>query len=696
MDRQPNRANRDQLLPIFWRQRWIVVLTTVLCLGAAVAYLLLATPIYTSTARMAVKPSSRGAADSQSFDSTNANYLYTQTELIMSPSVLALAAQMDKVKPLIKDQPDKIQFLQRFAAVDIGKRDNVLTVSFSSPDRVAAADICTSIVKAYQDYQVKPKSNWEAEIGSLKTEKQKLAQHIADLSRQQRALESKFGVLSVPNPTANLEVQRLLDERRKAQQELRNAERDNQVAKTQLDRFRARGIDVDAIDDDPIALGMGPEQEMALRNAIAELDQVLKTLQSQYGPKHPRVVAVESRLQRLQISYARIVQSRLALKKQTLDDVNQELKDQEAKAVAVSSAAGEFEQLKAEILNDRSTQDKVDARLREIKNAQELGMLDIDVFEEAKPELKPSHPSKKTTLPIAMVLGLILGGGLAFLRDWMDDRYRTVDEINESMGVPLLGTIPVLPDGLPAALAGQQAMLEPTSAIAEACRTIRTAIYFGAPKDRCRTVLVTSPASSDGKSTMASNLAITMAQAGKRVLLVDADLRLPTQHAIFGIRHEHGLTSVLDGAVTLDQAVQPTAVSGLEVLPCGPRPSNPAEMLNSGMFNELLEVLSERYDQVIIDSPPVMGIADARIIAAACDVTVLVLRAAKSTRRVSELARDGLGSVGANLLGIVINEVEPSDGNGYGYHGYARPGQQPQARQIAKVGSGSGTQVRQN
>jgi len=229
-----------------------------------------------------------------------------------------------------------------------------------------------------------------------------------------------------------------------------------------------------------------------------------------------------------------------------------------------------------------------------------------------------------------------------------------------------------------------------TSAVAEACRTIRTAIYFGAPKDRCRTVLVTSPASSDGKSTMASNLAITMAQAGKRVLLVDADLRLPTQHAIFGIRHEYGLSSVLDGKVTLDQAVQPTAVSGLEVLPCGPKPSNPAEVLNSSMFNELLEVLSERYDQVIIDSPPVMGIADARIIAAACDVTILVLRADKSTRRMSELARDGLGSVGANLLGIVINEVEPSDGNGYGYHGYARASHPK--KQLAKAAVGSQSQ----
>ena len=265
---------------------------------------------------------------------------------------------------------------------------------------------------------------------------------------------------------------------------------------------------------------------------------------------------------------------------------------------------------------------------------------------------------------------MLAGCGLGFLRDRRDDRFRTVEEIRVAMGVPLLGTLPQLPPMMAAPVAGRQAQVAPTSAVAEACRTIRTAIQFGAPKDRSRTILVTSPSSADGKSTLVSNLAITMAQAGKQVLLIDADLRLPTQHTIFNIRADFGLSSVLSGMVTLDQAIQQTGTERLDILPCGPLPSSPTEMLNRPNFADMLELLAERYDHVLIDSPPVTGIADARIIAAAADMTVLVLRADKSTRRASEVARDGLGSVGAQLLGIVVNDISPNPGDDYGYHGY--------------------------
>jgi len=162
--------------------------------------------------------------------------------------------------------------------------------------------------------------------------------------------------------------------------------------------------------------------------------------------------------------------------------------------------------------------------------------------------------------------------------------------------------------------------------MAEACRMIRTAIHFGSAKDRRRTLLITSAASGEGKSTLASNLAITVAQAGKRVLLIDSDLRLPTQHKIFGVDNDRGLSTLLQGQITLDEAIESTEIDGLELLPSGPQVHNPAEMLNSPVFTELLDTLFDRYDQIILDSAPVVGIVDSRIVAAACDVSILVLR----------------------------------------------------------------------
>jgi capsular exopolysaccharide synthesis family protein len=204
------------------------------------------------------------------------------------------------------------------------------------------------------------------------------------------------------------------------------------------------------------------------------------------------------------------------------------------------------------------------------------------------------------------------------------------------------------------------------SEIAEAYRTVRTAVYFGVPDGEAKRILVTSPAPGDGKSTSASNLACAMAQAGQRVVLVDCDFRRPTQHKIFGLDDKVGLSSVLAGRAKLADASRTTPVEGLEVIPCGPLPPNPAEILNSQAFAELLDTLAKQYDHVVIDSPPVMPVTDARILGALCDLTVLVLRAEKSTRKFTEHAREALLSVGARILGVIVNDVPRTKG-GYGY-----------------------------
>src|SRR6185437_2216215 len=179
----------------------------------------------------------------------------------------------------------------------------------------------------------------------------------------------------------------------------------------------------------------------------------------------------------MKLTLAKITLSRLQLDEASEKDINESLKAAQDEATQVNVGSMQYAVLQTTQKNDEDQKRQLQTRLNEILMARDLGMYNIDVFEYAKREIKPAHPSRKTTLPVALVLGLILGGGLGFLRDWTDDRFRSVEEINDSMALPLLGTVPQLPEGLPAALAGQQAMLEPASAVAEACRTIRTAIY---------------------------------------------------------------------------------------------------------------------------------------------------------------------------------------------------------------------------
>jgi capsular exopolysaccharide synthesis family protein len=225
--------------------------------------------------------------------------------------------------------------------------------------------------------------------------------------------------------------------------------------------------------------------------------------------------------------------------------------------------------------------------------------------------------------------------------------------------------------------------LDPRSVVAESYRTVRTAVYFGANGSRCKTILITSPEPGDGKTTSASNLAIAIAQTGRSVLLLDADFRKPTQHKNLDIKDSVGLSSVLAGRESLERAIQRTGVEGLDILPCGPIPANPSEILNSREFGELIDSLAARYDHILFDSPPVNAVTDARILGAVCDATILVLRADKSTKKAGEHARNALLTVGARVLGAIVNDAPKR--KGYDVYGGSYYGHQEHSYGAAPV-----------
>jgi capsular exopolysaccharide synthesis family protein len=295
--------------------------------------------------------------------------------------------------------------------------------------------------------------------------------------------------------------------------------------------------------------------------------------------------------------------------------------------------------------------------------------LNINILEVARPDYEPTSPNKAHVIPIALAAGLLFGVLTALGLDHSDRRFRSEEEMVAVLGTPVLGAIPRIPGRQSVFKTGQSVALDPSSQAAEAYRTIRTATYFMPAGNEAKTLLVTSPTQGDGKTTLASNLGIAMAQTGRRTLVIDADFRRPMQHKAFGLSHTPGLTNVLAGEHALDDAIEQTAVDGLDLLPAGATPSNPSEMLNSTEFARLLEELSQSYDRVLVDSPPVLSVTDASILAAMCDVTLLVLKAGSSTRRMAKQARNVLLDVGGAILGVVVNAVSHKQEQ-YGYYGY--------------------------
>jgi capsular exopolysaccharide synthesis family protein len=487
-------------------------------------------------------------------------------------------------------------------------------------------------------------------------ERKKVEQELAGKTAAMADLERQYGILNAKD-NQNITFNQLSSISQSLETQRAQALRDKQDYEAAARTVRPEARRMSALGGAAGDVLVSADDEQMLRTQIIQLQQQISEMRQRYLPNHPAVVAAQQRLEALGAAYADALQRRYLRSKAIQDDLQKQFDDQNKRAVEVSAKMAQYARLESDADRLRRIVDTIETRIHgaDLQNA--AGQVDIDFFEPAS-TARQSHPAPRRTLALALMLGLMLGIGLALLRDWMDDRLRSADEIRSALGVPLLGLIPQMPSAASQSVSAQKVVLDPTSDVAEAYRSLRTAIYFGAPKDRSKTILITSPSPADGKTTSAANLASVMAQAGKRVLLIDADLRNPKLHAIFGVRDGwKGLSAVLCGQVELDAAIHKTAIANLDLMPCGARPHNPSELLNSPSFSEMLETLADKYDQVVIDSPPVMGLADTRIIAACCDLTLLVLRAEKSTRRMSLIARDGLAAVGAQVLGVIVNDV---------------------------------------
>ncbi|MCK4374410.1 MAG: polysaccharide biosynthesis tyrosine autokinase, partial [Candidatus Brocadiae bacterium] len=309
----------------------------------------------------------------------------------------------------------------------------------------------------------------------------------------------------------------------------------------------------------------------------------------------------------------------------------------------------------------------------------------VEVVEAAEIARLPIRPRKARMVVTSVAMGLLLGIALAFFFEYMDDTIKTPEDLEDRVGVPVLGFVPAMNTKGTAAESfahrGMVSTLEPASSVTEAYRNIRTSLFFSAPPEEARVVVITSGGPGDGKTTTAANLALVIAQSGKRVLLVDADFRRPMLHRLFGIRSRRGTSTVLVGEASLEEAVRQPSNNGkpidnLDVLIAGPKPPNPAELLDSERMRQLLEEARQKYDRVLVDTPPVLFVADASILGAISDGVIMVVKSAKNTRSLATRAREQLEGVNARILGGILNDVRVSHlgyyYSDYYYHGYSR------------------------
>ncbi|CAN5924085.1 polysaccharide biosynthesis tyrosine autokinase [soil metagenome] len=342
-----------------------------------------------------------------------------------------------------------------------------------------------------------------------------------------------------------------------------------------------------------------------------------------------------------------------------------------------------------------------EADLRRMMNTNNIRL--VDGAGEPK---EPIAPRVSVNVSIALLIGLVLGLGLAILREQLDNTLKTPEDVEQKLGVTFLGLLPEIAEEeggdtpkrprrarrLTTTLAPELLVHErPTSGIAEAARALRTNLMFMNPDHPYRRLLVTSAAPAEGKTTVAVSIAVSLAQGGQRVCIIDCDLRRPRLHRIFDRAGDIGLMNVILGEATIDEVAKPTIVPNLSCIPCGPIPPNSADVVSSEKFRRLLDEVSERFDRVVLDSPPIVAVTDSAIASTLVDGVVFVVRAFKTSVNLCRSGLRTLQDVDAPIAGAVLNAVNLNrhEYNYYHYYYYKREGYAPLAGTVAASATGN-------
>lgn len=730
----PKENAGGDFLAVMLRRKWVVLLFVLVGGGAGWLSYQHTPPVFQARSQVLITRKEAGfqnmaSGRSDYEDLVSRDILSTQSMVIRSEMVVTQAVKQHKLNTLRSfggnasvDQA-KASIIRGLSVTKGGDNlstedANVLNVSYRGSDRGECPQILNAVLESYQT-----SLGEDSKEGSKQT--LELFRHVSEvLDKQLRELESEYNewrknaplIFSGTKEGVNPHYARLQDiEQARSHGRLKLSEirahvqtieeaLKNGVLREALKLLveRSRG----AKSDGKTASANMIEQQ--LFNLMMEEQLQIEN----FGPDHPKVKITRKQIQVLQdlllgskggtsdepVSPVKFLTD--YLESQRLEMKELETQDRELSQAyeAEREAAKESlnfevddESKRAEIARKKQLWEEALERLHQlqvVEDVKDYGGFKTKILAEAR-DAAQVEPVAERSVAIFSVLGLLVGVALAYMIDLADKSFRTPEEIRGQLRLPVIGHIPVI-DGVLSRKERKKKLEEnvkvdemiacfhrPKSTVAEAYRSIRTALYFGTRGQEHKVIQVTSADAGDGKTTLVCNLAVSIAQSGKKVLLVDADFRRSRLHEMFGIDRAQGISSVMSGKSELTDAIFPTGVENLWLLPCGPRPSNPSELLTSERFKELLDVLRTKFDTILIDTPPLLAVTDPSAVAPRADSVLLVMRITKHVRPNALRARQALDALGANVLGVVVNGVEVRAGYGheggyrrYGYGGY--------------------------
>ncbi len=693
---------------LLWRRRWIILSCLVLGLAGGYGVYRNSPPVYQSTAQLLVRPGSGsvlGDAGLNEFGGNN--FLATQVRIAMSREVLAAAASQPNVSslPSLAEADSILGELYRVVRVSAGEDADVLTISATAAREEDSLEIVRAVQTGYQDFL---DQRFDAKAvdsgGDLAVELATVEREIDRLHALQVQYKRDLGSLDLNGRAMSLEgieAQQLSMDHLAAKTEARDLQ-------LLLDAATAERDNPATLDALLPPLENGGDSSI-MRGELSNMQRELRDIEYVSGPNSPRVLRlremIADRQQELGDLETQDLNNRLSLLQRRTDAaasraqaLGEEFEQRRQAVLENNTRAAQLARIERDLSFNFDQRENLAARIAAIEVAERGGVAEPIVINPPGPG-EQVEPKATQLIGMGVVLGLMAGFGLAFLREWLDPKLRTVDDVQDLLGLPVLGEVPTLARGASNAERALQMQHHPRGPASEAYRDVRTLLLAamqqryarafssaeGEDVQEPRVILVTSPMPGEGKTTLTTNLATSLARLGRRTLLIDADCRRPRQHEYLLPTADDGsatdpgpgLSGVLQEGVPEQEASRETIVDRLRLLPCGPLPSDPSELLNSEEFLQLLDDCREKYDHIVLDSPPVLPVTDARVLGAIADATVLVVRANQTTRRGAKVAAEGLLRTGSDIVGVVVNSIgkqSGSEGYGYGYeYSYAGP-----------------------
>jgi len=683
---------------ILHKRKWTVLVTAFAVVTLVTIFAFKTRSIYQATSKVAVEAEPPQFQTVQNLDMpqpTDSTFLETQVNVLSSDDLAwetieqlhldenptFIPADYDSgSNPKAPDAAETylIHAFEHALSVQLLSGTRIVEVSFESPNPRLAADVVNALVNNYTEYNFRTKfdatqqaSTWlEQRLDELKAKVEKSQQALVDYEQANSIVAVGGNETVMDQRLGNLS------------KDLTEAQNDLAQKQSLYELAQANPEEVGTLVQDPLL--------QSLQGRAGDLQTEYVNTLAQYGPKFPKVVRLQDQIQKVE---SLLQQGR----KQVLDRISHDYQAVSGREKILSAAVDQQEseigkanqlQIQENILKHefQTNQDLYDGLLMHVKNAMvSAGMHanNVHVIDHALIPSTPVRPRKGREIAVGLVVGLMLGITIAFVQEGLDSSVKNADDLERLVPVPSLAVIPLAASVGPrhswwnirGATAppnngdiGLAVTKSPSSPIAESFRTLRTSILLSTAPRPPQSILVTSAQPGEGKSSTSLNLAQSLAQRGAKVIIIDCDMRKPGVAGSLGLTEKKGLSGLLTGAYTLDEAliyVEPPV--GLWALAAGPHPPNPAELISSPTMDRIMKDLSGRFDYLVLDSPPLLVVTDATVLSALVDGVVLVVESGATPRNAVARSFRMLQDAGGRILGTVINKIDLRHDGYYGY-----------------------------